>query len=339
LRVAVIGAGAIGGPIAAHIAENDLDITIVTKHPDLAEKIQKIGIKLVGNLEKPREIPMKAVPDITDLQGQFEIIFMAMKGTDVLEATKKILPYMFDNSVCVTLQNGIVEDFVAEIIGRERVIGAVAVWTSTMIEPGVIQVTTNGSFHIGLIDETGNQQRLQEVAELLQYCQPVIITDNIFGSIFSKLVVNVFLNGVNAICGLSFSEMFASSRTRLLCMGIITEAVNLANHLDIQLDLVGRLDVEQLTLSGSNTEEEMQEKHSILEKLGSVIKEGQSSTLQSLKRGRKTEVDLLNGYISNKGAEVGIPTPINAKITQIIKEIEARDREISPENLLELPLP
>lgn len=91
MRVAVIGAGAIGGPIAAHMAEQNIDITIVTKHPELAEVIKTQGLRLTG-VEKERSVPINAVPSITDLKEHYNIVFLATKGNDVEAAVKALLP-------------------------------------------------------------------------------------------------------------------------------------------------------------------------------------------------------------------------------------------------------
>ncbi|MHA2496809.1 MAG: ketopantoate reductase family protein, partial [Candidatus Hodarchaeales archaeon] len=183
LRVAVIGIGAIGGPLAAHLVENDVDVIAVTKHPELAEIIQKKGLQLQG-VEESRLVRMKAVPLIENLEGHFEIVFLAMKAMEVETAAKALLPFLRDDSVCVTLQNGIVEDMVAEILGPSRVIGAAVGWASTMTDHGIVEKTSYGDFTIGLLEKEGNQPRLAEVETLLGHCQPVVVTDNIFGALF-----------------------------------------------------------------------------------------------------------------------------------------------------------
>ena len=98
MRVAVIGVGAIGGPVAGHIAENDIDLTVVTKYTQLAELIETKGLKLQG-VEKERYIPIPAVPSIEDLHGKFDIVFLAMKAMDACKAAELILPYLLDDSV------------------------------------------------------------------------------------------------------------------------------------------------------------------------------------------------------------------------------------------------
>jgi 2-dehydropantoate 2-reductase len=340
LRVAVIGAGAIGGPIAAHIAENKIDITIVTKHPKLADLIQTKGIKLQG-FEKNRYVSIKAIPSIHHLKGKFDIVFLAMKAMDVVESSKALLPFLHDDSVVVTLQNGIVEDDVATLVGRNRVIGAVVVWTSKMIEPGIIEITSpNGVFFIGLLDGEGNQKRLNEVSGLLKLCFPVVVTENIYGALYSKLSINAAMNGLGAISGYTVGKIVEYENTRHILMGIITESLNLANTLDIQpISLGGTVQPQDIALTESDSFDTLAKKHQTLIEVFSPHGEAKSSTLQSLERGQPSEINYLNGYISKKGEELGIQTPINTVITHIVKEIEAGKRKISPDNLLELPIP
>ncbi len=338
LRVVVVGAGAIGGPIAAHMAENHVDITLVTKHPDLAETIKTRGLQLKG-LEKFRSVLIKAVPFIEDLEGNFEIIFLATKGTDVEAAAKAIVPFLHEDGVVVTLQNGIVEDAIGDIVGRSRIIGSVVKWGSTMLEPALIEITSSGDFYIGLIDETGNKQKIQDVSKLLEYSAPVNVTDNIYGALYSKLAINACLTTLGAICGLYLGEMLASRRTRRLFMGITTEVVKVAEKSGVHMEKILPLHSRSLILTGSDSRLSLLKKHLLIKIVGWKYRKVKSSSLQSLERGKKSEIDFLNGYIVQKGEETGIMTPINSECVRLIKEIEAGKREIHPDNLLELPIP
>ncbi|MFW9853750.1 MAG: ketopantoate reductase family protein [Candidatus Thorarchaeota archaeon] len=335
MRIVVIGIGAIGGPLAAHIAENGVDAIVVTKYPALAKTIQDRGLKLQEE-GKFRFVQMKAVPLITDLDGTFDIVFFAMKAFDVVPAAQAILPYLDENSVVVTLQNGIVEDEVAAIVGRNRVIGGVVFWASTMLDSGVIERRSRGKFFIGLLDERGNQQRLDDAATLLNYCSPVEITENIYEILYSKLTFNAWTNGLQAICGLPYADLYASPRTRLIAMRIGSEAVNVADRLGYELVKLGTIDLPRLIFSDSA--KRMKENHDFLKSLGEYFSGFKSSSLQTLERGGKSELDYFNGFIALKGKELGIKTPINTMINEIAQEIESGTRKISPENLLELPI-
>ncbi len=338
MRVVVVGAGAIGGLVAIHLAEHDIDITLVTKYPELADKVKSHGIHVQG-VEKARDIVMDAVPGITDLTGQFDIIFLAMKATDLEEATKSILPYLKEDSAVVTLQNGIVEDDVAKIVGRDRVIGAVVGWGATMVTFGILEKTSHGEFHIGLLDETGNQNRLVQVTELLGYCEPVKITNNIYGALYAKLIINACITGLGAVCGLYLGKMLSDRRTRRLFMGIVTEACEVAEKLELKLEKIGGLEAPSLALTGSDSRLSLLKKHIIIRAVGFKFRRLKSSALQSLERGRPSEIGYLNGYIAAKGEQFGIDTPINSAVVRLVKEIEQGKREITPPNLLEIPMP
>lgn len=187
--------------------------------------------------------------------------------------------FLLDDSVVVTLQNGIVEDAVGEIVGRSHVVGAVVKWGSTMDGPGVIDKTSHGDFYIGLIDETGNQEKLKDVAKLLEYCEPVNVTDNIYGALYSKLAINACLTALGAICGLYLGEMLASRRTRCLFMGITTETVAVAEKLGIQMEKILPLHPTSLTLSGSDSKLSMLKKHFLIKIVSWKYRRVKSSSL------------------------------------------------------------
>ncbi|MFX1538147.1 MAG: ketopantoate reductase family protein, partial [Promethearchaeota archaeon] len=330
MQVLIVGAGAIGGVIAAHLAEHNVDLTLVAKYPELVELIKSRGIHLQG-VEKPRKVVVNAVPKIEDLQGKFDTVFLAMKATDVKEAAKAILPFLKEDSMVVTLQNGIVEDDVGKIVGRSRVIGAVVGWGATMVEPGVIEKTSHGEFIIGMWDLSKNNNHLELVAELLRYCEPVRITDNIYGVLYSKLTANAGINSLGAICGLHLGEMLGNKRNRLLLMGIIAEAVQVAQKLDIQFEKISGVDISRLALTRADSRLNLLKKHMFIRAMGFKFRKVKSSTLQSLERGRPSEIDYLNGYIVKKGESLDVATPINTAIVQLVKEIEKGKRKITPE--------
>ncbi|MHA1331788.1 MAG: ketopantoate reductase family protein [Candidatus Hodarchaeales archaeon] len=336
MRVAVCGVGAIGGPIAVNLVENGVDVIIVTKHQDLANKISTEGLEIRG-MGETRKVQIPAVARINDLEEKFDVVFFAMKANAVMEAAKEIKPHLEHDSVVVTLQNGIVEDLVAGVVGVGRVIGTVVGWASTMIEPGIIEKTSNGDFYIGLLGKEGNIEKLNQVKDLLELTQPVNITDNIYGCLFSKLIINSCITGLGAVCGLTFGQMLSDRRTRNVFMGIALEGVNVANAQGIKLEKVGGLKPTSVVYSKSKVNRFF--KHALIRIVGYKVRKGKSSSLQSLERGRKTEIDSLNGYIVEKGKMKGVNTPINEGVVQNKKKIESGEREISSKNLLEIPEP
>jgi 2-dehydropantoate 2-reductase len=141
---------------------------------------------------------------------------------------------------------------------------------------------------------------------------------------------------LGAVCGLNFGEMGSKRSTRKLLMRIGGEGIHIVDKLGIELEKVGRTNPRNIALIGNESQLKVILKHIILRIGLFPHRRGKSSSLQSLERGRKTEIDFLNGYLSKKGKDLGIPTPLNDKITQLIKEIERGNRSVNPQNLLEL---
>ncbi|MHA2173499.1 MAG: ketopantoate reductase family protein [Candidatus Hodarchaeales archaeon] len=336
MRVVVIGVGAVGGPIAVNLADKNLDLTVVTKHRSLAEKIQNKGLYL-QSMEETKLVKINAVPLVTDLKGKYDIVFLTMKATGVMEAARSIIPYLAEDGVVVTLQNGIVEERVAKIVGRNRLIGGVVATTSKAEKPGEIQRTLEGAHYIGLIDKTGNHTRLQEVGKLLEHDMPAVITDNIYGALYAKLGINVAVNGLGAISGLTLGELLETSGVWRVYLELTTEVVQLARKLRIKLIQIGSIHLEELVINKEDSNEILKLKHKkLIDTLLPRLKDTKTSTLYSLEKGQPSEIDYLNGFVAKKGKELNISTPYNDKITELVKDIESGLRSISPMNLQEL---
>ena len=180
-------------------------------------------------------VKIPSVPLISDLEGKFDIIFLTMKATSVIQAAKDMLPFMESDSVVVTLQNGIVEDDAAKVVGTKRIIGAVVATASKVVEPGKVVRAIKGYYFIGLLGTRGNKNRLEQVKTLLEYDLPVIIPNNIYEALYTKLGVNAAINGLGALSGLTVGEMLKDKPNRQLYLKITTEVVNITNQLKLPL--------------------------------------------------------------------------------------------------------
>jgi len=328
-KIAVIGAGAIGGITAGFIARAGYDIELVCKYPDLAEKIKNKGVHIFG-AKGDFTVPIPAVAKIPELSGKKDIILLATKATEMLEAAQDLLPFLKETSVVVSLQNGICEDALAEIVGRERTIGCVVGWGATMHAPGELEMTSTGEFVIGNIDYN-DDSRLPFIQELLSTVVPVEISKNITGYLYSKLIINSCINSLGALCGLTLGEMLSVKKIRKIFIGIMHEAIAVSDAMGLKVEVyAGKLDYYKF-LKAENILNNVR-RHLIIYLIGFKYRKIKSSSLQSLNRGKPTEIDYLNGYIAEKGKRMGIPTPINDRIIQIIKDIEAGKRKISTEN-------
>ncbi|MHA1776284.1 MAG: 2-dehydropantoate 2-reductase [Promethearchaeia archaeon] len=329
LPILVVGAGAIGGVCAGFMAHHSLRIDLITKHEDLAQKITNQGIQILsphGNFQ----VKIPAYPDLSSLTGTYDLILMVVKATDLEKAVKVVQPFMHENSAIITLENGICEDLVAKMVGQDHVIGCIVGWGATMHSPGVVEMTSPGEFVIGNLDNTIDP-RIEQARDILSTINPCYISQNIYGTLYSKLIINSCITSLGAICGQYLGEMLASKLARRIFIEIIRESIAVADAINIRVEVFGgKLDFYSL-LKGKSWFADLK-RHLLIRIIGFKYRRLKSSSLQSLERGKKTEIDYLNGYIVARGREKQIPTPINTMVVNIIKEIEAGKRTISKIN-------
>ncbi len=328
-KIAVVGAGAIGGVTAACMKRAGYDVEIVCKYEDLAHKITTEGLRVFGK-KGDFSVAMPAAADVGGLGGEKEVVFLATKATDMLGPARELTTRLGPDSVVVSLQNGLCEDALGEILGRGRTIGCVVGWGATMHEPGVLEMTSTGEFVIGNIDGK-TDPRLAPIRDMLQTVVPAEITGNIMGSLYSKLIVNACITSLGAVSGLYMGEMLKNRKIRTVFIEIMHEAMAVANAMGLQVEVfANKLDYYKF-LDGSGMVNNLK-RHLFIRAIGFKYRRLKSSSLQSLERGKPTEIDYLNGYIAQKGKAHRTPTPVNDKIIEIIKEIEAGKRSISPAN-------
>ena len=332
-KIAVIGCGAIGGITAGLIKQQGYDVEVVCKHRDLSNQIRSFGLHIFG-IKGDHTIKMPAVAEISELSGTKDIVLLATKAYDAMDAAKKVIPFLTDQSMIVSMQNGICEDDLGNIFGRDRTIGCVVGWGATMHKPGELEMTSTGEFIIGNIDHQADQ-RLIPLKKMLDAVVPVVISENIMGNLYAKLIVNSCITSLGAVCGLYLGDMLRIKKNRNIFIEIIREAIAIADAMDLHVEpMAGKIDCYQF-LNGTGRLSEFK-RHLLIRIIGFKYRRLKSSSLQSLERGNPTEIDYFNGYISKKGKTYDIPTPVNDKLIETIKEIEAGKRKIALNNLDEI---
>jgi len=331
IRVAVVGAGAIGGIVAAFLARAGWDLEVVCKHRETAERAVSEGFHIFG-VQREHRIPLRGVKEIQDLSGPKDVVFLATKANDAMEAGQALLPFLKESSVVVSLQNGVCEDALAEILGRNRVIGCVVAWGASMHGPGDLEITSGGEFVIGSLDGE-SKARLPLIKQMLDTIAPTRISENIMGELYSKLIINSCINSLGVIAGKKLGELLAMKGARQVFTAIMREAMAVAAAMGIKVEPGGggKLDYYRF-LEGSGVLSRMK-RDLLIRIIGFKYRRIKSSSLQSLERGRKTEIDYLNGYICARGRKHGVSTPINDAVVRMIKEIEDSQRRMTPENL------
>ena len=345
-RILLMGCGAVGGVLAGGLIRAGHDLTIVTHNAAITQALHTEGLHLAtpaGRLTVPAETLVGkdhdrvAHTDLVTVDGPFDIALLAMKATGLEQALQSVVALLRPGGYVVTLQNGIVEEGVAGIVGRERVIGALVGWGATMTTPGIYEMTSRGDTVIGELDGAATE-RVRALKQILEAATPTTISANIYGALWSKLAINCAITTLGATTGQLLGQMLRRANVRRLALAIVSEVIDVADANRVALEPVaGTLDVHRLYLSpeqrtGGFTPGLLL-KHTIMGMVGLKFRRLKASMLQSLERGRRPEIDFLNGYVVARGREAGVPTPVNAALVAMVNEIAAGTREIAPENL------
>jgi 2-dehydropantoate 2-reductase len=329
MSILVVGAGAVGGITAVLLKKDGYDVEIVCKYDDYAKLISSQGIEVNGACGN-FTVPMRAYSSLADIEEKKDIILHATKANDMIEAAKSIKNILKENGIVISMQNGICEDDLAEILGKDKVVGCVTGWGATMNSQGSLVMTSTGDFIIGY-PEKAPDEYLLSMAEILSSVVPVKVTDNIIGHLYSKLIINSCITSLGAICGMYLGKMLSIKKIRRIFIEIIREAVAVADKMQIKIEVfAGKLDFHKF-LNGNSLFADFR-RHLFLIILGFKYRKLKSSSLQSLERGKLTEIDYLNGYIVKNGKRSGIPVPVNTVIVDMIHDIELKKRGITYNN-------
>lgn len=322
MRVAVIGSGAIGGTIAALIARAGHEVQVTARGEQLAA-IRRSGLHLTGSWGD-FTVMVDAVESLTEPP---ELAFLTTKAQDA-EAALRANAAMLVGIPVVVVQNGL-ESLVtaARAAPRSDFVGGIALYAASFLSPGTITVTTAGPTFLG-----GSVLPAFYASKLLGAVMPVQLTDNFEGAQWTKLIVN-HVNALPAITGLSVQEVIGDRRLRRIMTESMREAVRVARAGGIQFaPLQGLSDrlltaLERLPLWAGELLPLFMRR-----RMGSRPNPG--STLQSIRRGQPTEIDFLNGAVVRRGADAGVPTPVNEELVNLVHEVERTGEFFTPADVV-----
>ncbi|MFC1905551.1 ketopantoate reductase family protein [Chloroflexota bacterium] len=329
-KIGIVGAGAIGGITSALLHREGYDIEVACNSAELAGKLRSSGLHLFG-LKRDFRVTLPAVEHASNFSGQKDIILLATKANDVVAAARDTLPFLTENSKVVCMQNGMCEFAVAEVVGSERTVGCIIGWSATRHAPGELELTAGGNYILGNMFDR-DDSCLPSLSEILGSIFPVLISQNMMGHRYAKLVINACIAPLGVLSGLCLGEMLAIRKIRNFVIAIIAECMAVAYGMGIAVErFIPGIDYCAF-LRGSNMIANLK-RHVLIQLIGMKYCRLRSSSLTSLEHGRPTEIDYLNGYIAERGSEHGIPTPVNSRIVELVKEIESGKRHVSLKNL------
>jgi len=331
-NIVVIGGGAIGGITAALLTKKGENVIVLDADREHVNLMNK-GLEVSGFTELT--IPVKSLtPDqftIKEYAGWADIVLLAVKGLHTEKALSAILPSLSKTAPVVSLQNGINEETIAKLVGIERTIACSITWGGTNKGPGQLIQTTEGGFIVGKWP-TGRNKTVEDAAALLSKAFPTEIADNIIGDRWTKLLITVSLTGVGTIAGLTYGGVIDNEAARKVALTVITETYDVGIAAGVKFaELMGVSPSIVLVRNKADFDNASK----LLDFAFAKHRPTKPSMWQDIEKGRKTEVDFVNGYVVRKGKELGLKTPANEMVTGIIKEIEEGRRKPDPANLKE----
>jgi len=321
--VLVVGGGAIGGVIAAQLSDRSAEVVVLDADPELVRNVQSRGF-VVERAGVRRAVRVTARSDPHELRGRFDFALLTVKATAISSA----LAPLVDADVAATyvsLGNGLVQDDVAAIAGRGRVVTGVVEWGATNLAAGHVARTTDGPFTLGR--EGAPPPQLDRLAAVLGHVAPVVLTSQITAAVWGKLLANSTFSGLGAISGLAAHELAAHDVGLVLVRALWREGYLVARAAGVApVDVAG---VDPRHVASRDPAVSAPAAARLLRRLGT----SRSSMLQDLERGRRTEVDVINGGVVRTAGRLGLRTPLNASIVDRVHAIERAEALPDPVEL------
>lgn len=343
-RIAIVGAGAVGGYAGAAMAQAGHDVTFIDPWPEHVEAMKARGLTISHLKDEPEfTVPVRAI-HITELQSfakqrPVDVAFICMKSYDTAWATAMIAQYLSPGGYVVSLQNCINEETIAGIVGWGRVLGAIAsLITVELAAPAHVKRAAGKSGATHTVYRVGEPHgrvspRAEFVTSLLALSDSAMTTTNLWGERWSKLTANVMGNGIAAATGLVAKEATADDAIRAFAARLGSEAIRIGQALGYHLEEILHLDPEVIAKAGEGDGEARAAYDA--QRLADTQKPGggahRASMGQDIMKGRRTEIEFLNGFVVKKGKDVGIEARANAALTEIVKRVERGDAQPSPD--------
>jgi 2-dehydropantoate 2-reductase len=328
--VLVVGAGAIGGVTAAKMTAAVRRVVALDTDAQHVARLREPGLTL-DDLGTERTVPLDAVTDASRLDGRFDFALVTLKAPRLAEALSPLAEAGRVDAY-VSLGNGLVQERVGELVGHDRLVVGTVEWGATNLGPGRVAQTTAGFFVVGEPDGT-ERERTHRLAGVLGTVADVRVTDDVLGQVWAKLLVNSTFSGLGAVSGLLYREVAAHPAGRRIAAPLWAEGVEVARASGVELPEV--IGVRPGALAARDPDGRAGADEAI-DALMDVVGATKSSMLQDIERGAATEVDVINGGVADRGAAVGVPTPLNERVVALVHAIERGEREPSPAALDEL---
>lgn len=321
MRIAILGAGSLGTIVGAYLANGGMDVELIDAYQEHVDALNQTGAKVVGTTEFHAKV--KAItPD--QKSGTYDLVLLLTKQLSNGTILRELLPFLHEESIVCSLQNGIPEENVASIVGAGRVIAGSVEFGATFMEPGVSSLTTEYAqfkkyaFQIGELNgETSD--RIQRVKSVLDLVGGTHISDNLVGTKWSKLLINNAFSGLSAALNGEYGDILDDEVGIVSAVHIADETIKVGHANGVEFVKMNGFDIASLELK---SEQDIPERIKTLKYVMEPSRLLKASMLQDLEKKRKTEIDYINGVVSSKAEGTGIATPYNDLVVKLVQSAE-----------------
>ncbi len=319
--------------IAARAIRTGLPVRLAARNTESAEVLRKSGLRVsgIGGDVRADVIDVAAVEDYGK-GDQFDLVLLATKAQDALEVAPQLVGLLAPEGVMLPIQNGGVARVLADRLGEDKILGGFSNLGATMLEPGVYEQKNAGHLLIGEL-AGGVSERVERVARALGQAIEVKVSSNLTGAIWSKLLINCSVTTLGALCSQTMRQYMETEVGKKVFRRTYAEALSVALAIGTRLE---RLAVDPIPPGWPSNLGAEEHYKSWVEAVITFYGDVKPSMLQDLERGRKTEIDFINGYVATLGHASGVPVHMNATITDLVHQIERGVLQPTPDRMNEL---
>ena len=330
MRIGIIGAGAIGSIVGGLLTKAGQDVTLIDQWPEHVETMKRHGLRLSGTCGE-HLIPVKAL-HVYEAQGvsePFDAAFIAVKSYDTEWATQLGLGYLKQpDGFVVDFQNGVNDERVAALAGAGRALGCVITIGAGMYEPG--HAIRTDKVKIGEHDGT-ESARARRLAEIMSAVAPSVVTANLWGERWSKLSVNCMANPLAGLSGLGSAEVRSLPGPSRIAIHLAAEVIQVGRARGYEVEPIFGIEAQRFVdAAGGRGYDAVA---ADMAASARFLSGGRPSLLQDVMKGRRTEIEYLNGYVCEQGRRTGVKTPVNEAVVREVRRHPVGALKPDPENL------
>lgn len=330
LRKVIYGAGSLGTVLGAYLSLAGEEIELVSRNEAHIRALQSGGARITGTVSFTAGVNA-ILPE--EMKGSYDLIFLMTKQQNNEEVVSGLMKYLAKDGLIVTFQNGLPEALIEQIAGKDRTMGCTVEWGATLSAPGECTLTSAPDrlfFHMGR-KEGVPEEKILSVKNILEKMGPVILEDDLNGVRWSKLLINAAFSGVGTVTGGTYGDVARGRMSRKAVIACMNETAAVAKAEDVKLSPMQGID-----LGGLFPCEGFWKRTLVTALIPIAMRKHTAiypSMLQDIEKGKPCEIESFNAVVSEHGRRNGIPTPVNDRITEIIREIDRDERKARASNL------